>query len=88
MEAEDFVLENSVDENAKSGKSSDSEFLDEEGGFFSVNGQELGVGKLLTQDFEMFVHDLAALELFVEEVHDCELEFGDVVQELVFFDLG
>jgi len=35
----------------------------------------------------MFVHNFAALEIFVIEVDDGELEFGDIIQKLCFYDL-
>ena len=46
----------------------------------------MGVGELLTQYLEVLVHDFAPFELFVVEVDDGVLEFGDMVEELVFHD--
>jgi hypothetical protein len=46
------------------------------------------LGELLTQDFDMLVHNLASLKVLVEEVDDCKLELGYVVQELGLSDLN
>lgn len=35
----------------------------------------------------MFMHDGASLKLLVEEVNNGELEFGDIVEELILCDL-
>lgn len=87
VKTKQFVLHDSVDEEAKSRQGADVEFLHKEGCLFSLDGKELRLGKLLGKDTEVFVHDGASLELFVEEVDDCELEFGDVVEELILCDL-
>jgi hypothetical protein len=36
----------------------------------------------------MLVHDLASLEILVEEVNDGKFEFGDVLKELSFDNLN
>lgn len=79
LKAKNFILEDAIDEATKSGQSSNRQFLYEEWCLLCVYVEELGLGKLLAKDFKMFVHDFASLEVFVVEVNDSSLEFGDVV---------
>lgn len=88
IETEQFVLHDSIDEEDKSREGPDVEFLHKEGCLFCLDGEELGLGELLAEDTEMFMHDRASLELLVEEVNDGVLEFGDIVQELILRDLS
>ena len=77
-----FVLEDSIDEDTESGKSPDAESFHKKWCFFSLNIQELSLRKLLTDDFKMLIHDLASHEIFVVEVDNSPLQFGDIIEEL------
>lgn len=79
IEAKYFVLEDSVDEATEGREGSNAQLFDEKWCFLCIDVKELSLGELLAEEFKMFVHDFASLELLVVEVHHCSFEFGDVV---------
>lgn len=79
IETKDFVFQNTINENAQSWQGSNAEPFNKERRLLSVDRQELRVGELLAENFEMFIHDLTPEEFFVEEVDNSELKLGDIV---------
>ena len=78
FETKDFILHDTFNEDTESRQSSDSKFLYEKWSFLCVDEEELCLRELLTEQFEVFVHYFASLELLVIKMDDCSFEFSHV----------
>jgi len=75
LEAGDAILGHAADEREDAGQDADLEALDEERHVGNVDAQEEGAVMSSGERLEMPIHDLAASEVGVEEVHDGERRF-------------